>query len=82
MKIEKLPNGGERRIYDPDDLIIQSIRSNAGYSTYTLNDQLHREDGPAIQYSNGLGFWYLHGKRYHPKDNDEWLRWMKLKSLL
>ena len=29
---------------------------------YTLNGELHREDGPAREYSNGDKYWYLHGK--------------------
>ena len=30
-------------------------------------DQLHREDGPAIECSNGTKFWYVNGK-YHRED--------------
>lgn len=26
--------------------------------------QLHREDGPAIEYANGFKTWYLNGKRH------------------
>ena len=29
-----------------------------------LNDQLHREDGPAIERPNGTKYWYLNGKRH------------------
>ena len=33
---------------------------------YKNGDQsiLHREDGPAVEYNNGIKFWYLHGKRH------------------
>ena len=30
-----------------------------GYKEWYLNNQLHREDGPAIEYSNGSKSWYL-----------------------
>jgi len=30
-------------------------------TTYTINGVPHREDGPAIEYSNGDKFWYLNG---------------------
>ena len=28
------------------------------------NNQLHRENGPAIEYADGSVLWYLHGKQY------------------
>ena len=31
---------------------------------YRLNDQLHREDGPAIERVSGTKAWYLNGKRH------------------
>ena len=27
-----------------------------------MNDKLHREDGPAIEYANGTKYWHLNGK--------------------
>ena len=33
-----------------------------GTKAWYLNDKLHREDGPAIEYSNGNKFWYLNDK--------------------
>ena len=33
-----------------------------GTKEWFLNDELHREDGPAIERSNGDKFWYLNGK--------------------
>ena len=33
-----------------------------GYKEWFLNGKLHREDGPAIEYSNGDKFWLLNGK--------------------
>ena len=33
-----------------------------GDKHWYLNDKLHREDGPAIEYDNGDKRWYLNGK--------------------
>ena len=40
-----------------------------GYGTHFwyLNGQLHREDGPAVEYTNGTRYWFLNGQR-HRKD--------------
>ena len=35
-----------------------------GTKEWYLNDQLHREDGPAIEFDNGTKAWYLNGKRH------------------
>jgi len=35
-----------------------------GIRIWTLNDQFHREDGPAIEYADGRKFWYLNDKRH------------------
>src|SRR5690554_3848562 len=35
---------------------------------YNLKDELHREDGPAIESTNGFKGWYLNGQR-HRKDS-------------
>ena len=29
-----------------------------------LNDEIHREDGPAVEYSNGNKAWFLNGTRH------------------
>jgi hypothetical protein len=29
---------------------------------YISNGKYHREDGPAVEFSDGYKFWYLHGK--------------------
>jgi len=34
-----------------------------GGKTWCLGDKLHREDGPAVEYSNGDKFFYLNGQR-------------------
>ena len=33
-----------------------------GTKRWFLNDKLHREDGPAVEYVNGSKEWYLNGK--------------------
>jgi hypothetical protein len=33
-----------------------------GNKWWKLNGELHREDGPAIEYTNGYKAWYLNGK--------------------
>jgi hypothetical protein len=50
IKISKLPNGGELDEY------------NNGDKHYFLNDNRHREDGPAIEYANGDKEWYVNDK--------------------
>ena len=35
-----------------------------GSKMWYLNDQLHREDGPAVEYSNGTKKWCLNGEFY------------------
>ena len=35
-----------------------------GTKRWYLNDKLHREDGPAIEYESGTKKWYLNGKRH------------------
>ena len=34
----------------------------SGTKSWCLNDKLHREDGPAIEYADGTKSWYLKGK--------------------
>ena len=35
-----------------------------GDKDWCLNEKLHREDGPAIEWSNGSKYWYLNDKRH------------------
>ena len=39
------------------------VWSNGDRAWY-LNDKLHREGGPAVEYANGNKFWYLNDKRH------------------
>ena len=35
-----------------------------GNKQWFLNGELHREDGPAIEYTSGTKVWYLNGERH------------------
>ena len=52
--------------------------SYLGTKFWYLNDKLHREDGPAVEYTSGDKFWYFQGKNIICKDNEEFLRMVKL----
>jgi hypothetical protein len=43
------------------------IIDNWGTKLHYLNGKLHREDGPAVEWSNGSKEWYLNGK-IHKED--------------
>ena len=38
------------------------VVDDRGTKSWFLNDVLHREDGPAIEYYNGDKYWYLNGE--------------------
>ena len=38
-----------------------------GDKYWSLNGKWHREDGPAVEWSDGSKSWYLHGKEAHPE---------------
>ena len=43
---------------------------------------LHRKDGPAVEFADGRKEWYYHGKYIYCKDNEEFLRIVKLMAFL
>ena len=49
-----------------------------GAKAWYLNDSLHREDGPAIERISGCKEWYYRGNLIDCKDNQEFLRLVKL----
>ena len=53
-----------------------------GDKEWRLNGVLHREDGPAIEWANGSKFWYYQGKQIRCKDNQEFLRIVRLMAFL
>ena len=53
-----------------------------GTKHWYLDGKLHREDGPAVEWSNGTNHWYLNGKKHREDgpavewsngDKDWWL---------
>ena len=38
-----------------------------GNKLWYLNNQIHREDGPAVEYANGSKYWYRNDQ-YHRED--------------
>ena len=49
-----------------------------GHKHWFLNGKLHREDGPAIEWADGAKYWFYKGKRISCKDNEEFLRMIKM----
>ena len=45
-------------------MITYTVKVDKDKTEWYLNGQLHREDGPAIEYSNGSKYWYLNGQRH------------------
>jgi len=35
---------------------------------WKINGELHREDGPAVEYDDGINFWYLNNIEYSFED--------------
>lgn len=40
---------------------------SSGEKHWLLNGRFHREDGPAIEWSDGVKYWYLNGNNYSKK---------------
>ena len=40
-----------------------TVADNKTVSWYNEAGQLHREDGPAIEYADGRKYWYINGKK-------------------
>jgi hypothetical protein len=53
-----------------------------GSKAWYINGLLHREDGPAVECVFGYYEWYYHGKQIDCKDNQEFLRMIKLMAFL
>ena len=53
-----------------------------GDKEWYLNGELHRKDGPAIERISGYKEWHYHGKFISCKDNEEFLRIVKLMVFL
>ena len=53
---------------------------NIGY--YNEQGQLHREDGPAIEWADGYKDWYLNDKRYSEQEFNDFLLKKRLQRIM
>ena len=53
-----------------------------GTKSWWQNDRLHRLDGPAIEHAGGDKAWFINGERILCKDNEKFLRIVKMKAFL
>ena len=53
-----------------------------GSKFWFINGKRHREDGPAVEWSDEYKEWWYHGKQIDCKDNQEFLRMIKLMVFL
>lgn len=44
------------------------------------NGKLHREDGPAVEWANGVKVWFYYDQQILCKNNEDFLKLIKLKS--
>ena len=59
--------------------LVECKQYEDGDMVWFLNESLHREDGPAIDWADQK-FWYLNGEYIPCKTNKEFLKLMKLKA--
>lgn len=58
------------------------VISPEGSKFYFNNGSIEREDGPAVEYANGINHWWYKGKRVRVNSQDEFEQWIKYKSFL
>jgi hypothetical protein len=59
------------------------IECDNGDKVWYKYGKLHREDGPAVIYSNGRKEYYLNGKWYKNITSDEeWINFLTIKSII
>lgn len=58
-----------------------AVEFTDGSKLYIQYGKYHREDGPALNGPNGDKYWFYHGKQIKCKDNEEFLKLIKLKAL-
>jgi hypothetical protein len=64
------------------DVYVENYKPNLNGELDTFNARLwtnskgeyHREDGPAVEHSDGRKFWYINGIYF---SKDEWLQYLK-----
>ena len=54
------------------------IKKTQNNTKYYLNDKLHREDGPAVEYSGGDKEYWYHGKKIKVNFTEEFIRMVNL----
>jgi hypothetical protein len=59
-----------------------AVEHRNGYKEWWVNGKLHREDGPAIEDYNKKEFWFIHGELIDCKNNEEFLRIVRIIALL
>jgi hypothetical protein len=59
-----------------------AIEYKYGTKYWYINDNLHRLDGSAIEWFDGMKEWYIDGEKIDCKDNEDFLRIVKMKELL
>jgi hypothetical protein len=65
--------------------IIHNKEKGYGICVYYLNNERHRIDGPAVEFSSGYKGYWLYGKYYGDKSNysiEEWVSFAIKQALL
>lgn len=65
--------------YDLDDpkLFTGAVRNDAGDIFWLKCGNLHREDGPAVEYSDGLKNWMLDGMAISEEEHKRRTEWIR-----
>ena len=61
---------------------LPAVEHNTGTKIWCINNNLHRENGPAVEYFDGGKEWYLNGKKIDCKTQEEFEYYMKWKIFL
>jgi len=62
--------------------LIRRIVTTSGTVVWKLDSLLHREDGPAVEWSDGDKYWYLDDIRYREEEWKEEMYRRNLKKVL
>ena len=60
--VDKCADFKEYRIRDFDPKLTKRVHKT--FTSWHYDGQLHRDNGPALEYKNGDKIWYLHGMRH------------------
>ena len=72
-----------RKEYIIEEGIKYEVQYTDQAKRYLLDGKLHREIGPAVEYYNGVyKYWWFNDREIFVKNNDEFLRWMRIKAFL